>query len=188
MYSAKRLPVTATSQGFSAIELVVVIVLLGIVGAVVIPRFMAPDAFDQMVARDSLLTTLRAAQQAALGRSDITFEINRAGAAWHLEVKEAGTTLRELRFSADNISLETGSPIASGDVCATSLDTAVASDFELAFDAVGNLKRFGNTGVAGSPIHVDESFNGVRICLNDTDALSICVSPAGYAYAGSCDA
>lgn len=175
-------------RGYTVIELVVSIVLLGIVAAVVIPRFMAPNAFDEPVARDGLLTTIRAAQQAALGRDDVTFEIDRTGSAWHLQVKDSGSTLREFEFSAENIILETGSPASSNDTCSTSFDTAVANDFELSFDAMGNLGEFSNTGVPGAPVAVDDDFNGVRICLNDTDALSICVSPAGYAHAGNCDA
>ncbi|MGV3593475.1 MAG: type II secretion system protein [Gammaproteobacteria bacterium] len=175
-------------HGYTVIEMVIVIVLLGIVAAVVVPRFMAPNAFDEPVARDGLLTTIRAAQQAALGRSEVTFEIDRIGDTWHLEVKDSGSMIRELMFSAEDIVLETGSPAASSDVCSSGFDTAVANDFSLSFDAVGNLSEFTNTGVPGAPVAVDGNFNGVRICLNDTDALSICVSPAGYAHAGNCDA
>lgn len=175
-------------RGFTIVELIIVIVLVGITAVVIVPRFMAPGGIDEAIARDGLLASLRAAQQAALGRDDVTLEIDRTGDAWHLEVKDAGNTLRELEFSARNIILETGSPAATSDVCSTAFDTAVANDFTLTFDALGNLGEFNNTGVPATPVAVDDNFNGVRICLNDTDALSICVSPAGYAHAGNCDA
>lgn len=174
-------------KGFTIIELVVVIVLVGIVGAVIISRFVGPNAFEIAAAQDGLLTTIRAAQQAALGRTDATlvaFEIDQSGGDWVLTARDGATTLRTLELPADNIVLETGSAVASADTCATGFDTAVSGDFELVFEKKGNLDEFTNNGTTEM---VDAMFNGVRNCVNDSPALSVCVSPAGYAYAGNCD-
>ncbi len=172
------------SQGFTIVELVAVIVLLGIVGVVVIPRFLAANAFDEIAARDGLLATLRAAQQASLGRNPVTFEINTAGDDWVFVAKSGGNVVSSFEVPTRSVVIETGSPAASGNTCANDFDDAIDPNFELLFSAKGDLETFTN---AGAPISADTSFNGVRICLNDTVASSVCVSRAGYAYAGNCD-
>lgn len=171
-------------KGFTIIELIGIIVLIGIVGVVVTGRFLRPNKFDEAAAADGLLTTIRAAQQAALGRSAVTFEVGLAGGEWLFMAKSGANTLRTFRVPAESVLLETGAPASSGDTCATGFDTALDPNFQLAFDDLGNLASFTN-GLAVYP--VDASFNGVRLCVNDTVAVSACVSPAGYAYAGNCD-
>ncbi len=172
------------SRGFTIIELVTVIVLIGIVGVAIVARFLTPNAFNEGAAADGIITTIRAAQQAALGRATVTFEINSGSGEWVFEAKDGGSTIRSFEVTADNVILETGSAVASGNTCPNAFDTAVAGDFQLAFDNKGNLASFTNGGVtelAGA------TFNGVRICLNDKVDVSACVSPAGYAYVGNCD-
>lgn len=172
------------SKGFTLVELIVVLVLVGIVGVVVIPRFLAPNAFNEAAAQDGLIATIRAAQQAAIGRTDVSFEIASGGGDWMFTAKSSTTTLRTFEVPVSDVVLETGSAAASMDSCATAFDTAVAGDFSLAFKGDGYLESFTNDGTTEM---VDAAFNGVRICLNDSVAASVCVSPAGYAYAGDCD-
>lgn len=173
-----------TRNGFSIVELIVVLVLVGITGVVIISRFMSPSTFSDISARDALITGIRSAQQAALGRASVTFEINQSGGNWVLETRVSGTPIRSEQISATDVVLETGSAVASANTCATSYDTAVASDFELKFNAKGDLTEFTNNGTTEL---VNNSFNGARICVNDTNTFSMCVSPVGYAYAGNCD-
>ena len=54
-----------TGKGFTLVELVVVIVLVSIVAVSAVSRYLTPSAFDAAGVRDGLITTLRAAQQAA---------------------------------------------------------------------------------------------------------------------------
>jgi prepilin-type N-terminal cleavage/methylation domain-containing protein len=53
-------------HGFTLIELVMVMVLLGIVTAVVAPRFSGTDTFSVHVVRDQILSAFRYAQQHAM--------------------------------------------------------------------------------------------------------------------------
>jgi len=159
-------------------------VLLGIVGVVVIPRFLAPNAFNEAAAQDGLLATIRAAQQAAIGRATVTFKATSDGNDWTFAALSGATALRTFSVPVSDVKLETGSAASSVNTCATDFNTAVENDFTLAFKADGNLASFTNDG---STETVDATFNGVRVCLNDTVASSVCVSPAGYAYAGNCD-
>jgi prepilin-type N-terminal cleavage/methylation domain-containing protein len=176
-----------SNKGFTVIELIVVIVLVGIVSAVVLPRFVAPNAFDEIAARDGLIATVRAAQQAALGRNPVTFEINAAGGDWVFVAKSGSNIIRTFEVPSGSVVLETGSPAVSSNTCANDFDTLIdpnSPNFTLLFSEKGDLKTFTKPG---GPISVDNSFNGVRICLNDTVQSSVCVSRAGYAYAGNCD-
>lgn len=54
------------SAGFSLIELVVVIVLLGIVAAVAMPRLQGGSGFDERGFRDQVMAALRYAQKSAV--------------------------------------------------------------------------------------------------------------------------
>ena len=173
-------------RGFSVIELVVVIVLTGIVGMVVISRYGPPDSFEIQGAQDALLTTIRQAQQAALGRSNVSFTIDSGAGTWEFAVSSGVDVISTQEVPSAGIKIETGSTVWTTDTCAagSSFNTAVGS-FELEFDPEGNLASFNNTGVGLQSM--SPTFNGVRICLNDTVTYSVCVSPAGYAYEGNCE-
>lgn len=53
------------TKGFTLIELVAVLVLLGIVSVVVLPRFLGRDGFAEYALRDELVAAYRIAQQRA---------------------------------------------------------------------------------------------------------------------------
>ena len=172
------------AKGFSLVELVIVILLLGITGAVVYSRLASPNAFSPLATQDALVSTIREAQQLSLGRDNITYEIDLVADEWLFSAKSNGSTLRTSRIAANGVTLETGSAVASGDTCSSGFDDAVAGDFELSFDGKGNLSSFTNNGATEN---VDALFNGVRLCINDDDALAVCVSPGGFAALGDCD-
>ncbi len=65
----------APASGFTIVELVAIIVIIGVLGVVAIARYVSPNAFNEQGAQDALITSIRQAQQAALGRSDVSFEI-----------------------------------------------------------------------------------------------------------------
>jgi hypothetical protein len=52
----------------------------------------------------------------------------------------------------------------------------------IAFGGLGDLRTSGVTGSTGAIT------SAVRICINDSATMSVCVSPSGFAYAGDCDA
>lgn len=173
-------------HGFTLVELIVVIVLLGIVSVVVVARFLNPNAFNQQAATDALVSNIRFAQQASLGRSDVSFTIEQQSGEWIFTALADTDVLSELAVSTGNVRLETGEPVWTGDTCASGSSFNVPVDnFELVFDSQGNLASFSNTTVGTEPMA--PTFNGVRICVNDTVSASVCVSRAGYAHVGNCD-
>ncbi len=167
------------SKGFSIIELIVVIVLLGILAAVVFPRMLGPSGFEEAGARDAVISIARGAQQLALGRSDVTFRIEQAGGEWLFTARAGGDVLRSARIPAANVSLETGATTA-GLVCASDFSIPVSNSFTVSYDSLGNATEFSNGGPG------DAVSNGVRICINRSTALSVCISPGGYAHQGDC--
>ncbi len=78
------------------------------------------------------------------------------------------------------------------DSCAsgTRFDSDIAG-FRIEFDNQGNIATFDyDANPEPGPQATDDplfDFNGVRICVNDVVASSVCVSPAGYAYEGNCE-
>lgn len=168
-------------RGFSLVELVVVLLLTGIVAAVTFSRLGAPNSFNALATRDAIISTARAAQQLALGRTNVTFEIDPSGGDWLLTAKSGATVVRTATVPANSVILETGTTITAGD-CASGFDDAVTSNFLVNYDGLGNATSFTNSVAA--PVTID---NGVRICVNDDVSFSVCISPAGFASAGDCD-
>ncbi len=173
-------------SGFSIVELVIVIVLIGIVGTVAVSRFLTGSAFNAAGTQDAIISISHATQQAALGRDDASFQIDASGGDWIISAVAGSppSIVRSISIPAKNVILETGSAVASGNTCANAYDTAVMNDFVVNYDRKGDLIDFTNNG---STETVDASFNGIRLCINDNPVFSVCISPAGYAYEGDCD-
>ncbi|OGT74681.1 MAG: hypothetical protein A3H44_03305 [Gammaproteobacteria bacterium RIFCSPLOWO2_02_FULL_57_10] len=74
--------------------------------------------------------------------------------------------------------------------CSTPPDSDnVATDdkpLHVEFDALGDLMIGGV--VDGTPAYPVDVTTGMRICLNNDPVMSICISAAGFAYTGNCDA
>ncbi len=181
-----KLSISYHQKGFSLVELIIVIILLGIVGTVAFSRFVSGSAFNAAGTQDAIISISHATQQASLGRDNTSFQINASGGDWIISAVAGSptVTIRSINIPAKNVILETGSAVASGNTCANAYDTAVMNDFVVNYDRKGDLVDFTNNGTTET---VDASFNGIRLCINDNPVFSVCISPAGYAYEGDCD-
>lgn len=164
----------------------VVIVLLALLGGAAMSRLMAGSAFDAMAARDSMISIARTAQQHAFGREAVEFQVlhDTGAGQWRMRASaDAGATLlREAAVADRAVSIETvasGSTPGPADTCAGAFDDPV-DDLKVSFDGSGNVKAFSNAGQALGVA------NGIRLCVNDSEVLSACLSPAGYAHEGAC--
>ncbi|MEQ9210732.1 MAG: type II secretion system protein [Pseudomonadales bacterium] len=169
--------------GFTMVELVIIIVLLGIVATVAMSRLLRGDAFNAFVLRDQIISLSHTAQQASLGRDNVIMTITPDGAGsvtLTTAYNGGATTIESVVLDMNSVSL-------TGDVndtssCATPPGSAIttASPFTLRFTPLGDLGASGFG--AGTAVT-----SAVRICLNNSVTDSVCLSPAGFAYAGDCD-
>lgn len=76
--------------GFTLVELVVVILLVGIISVFVLPRFFASNVFVERRVKDELISALRYTQQLSMNRGeDHRLQINAANYTFHRDA--AGT-------------------------------------------------------------------------------------------------
>ena len=108
-------------SGFTLVELVVVVLLIGIIGFVAGPRFVKTDAFAERRAADEILSALRFTQQMAMAR----------GGGIQLRLNSNSYTVEE----TDGTPLQ--SPDRSGTYSKNLPNGVTASAITLAFDGLG---------------------------------------------------
>lgn len=172
------------SAGFTIIELVVVIFVLGVISVTAMSRFSDENAFTGIVVRDQIISQARRAQQGAFGRSPITMVFTPAGSEATLEVLQGSAALSSSTFPIDSLTITGDTDVT--DSCASTAGTNVtgAAPFTLTFGELGNLVA--SSGVAGAG-SFGAPTTAVRFCINEDVNYSVCFSPAGFAYAGDCD-
>jgi MSHA pilin protein MshC len=170
--------------GFTLVEMVLVLLILSVIGAVAMSRILGGNNFNGLIVRDQIISLARTAQQNALGRANVSMTItpNVGGDSVTIVTSYAGGNIGSSTTPLDNVSL-------SGDINNTA-SCAVTSGV----DAITNTApltltfgEYGDLGVSGVTGSTGAVTSAVRICLNDTASESICVSPSGFAYAGDCD-
>lgn len=174
------------NSGFTIIEIIVVILVISILGTVVVSRLSDTNSFNGIILRDQIISLARVAQQSSLGRADVELTItpNASGSNVIIEAKAGATVIETASTSIQSLSLkgdvdETASCSEGG---ASTLSNS--APMRIAMVALGDL---GDSGVVGSGYPSAVS-SAVRICINDDPALSVCISSAGFAYIGDCDA
>lgn len=175
-------------RGFSLVELVVVMILLGIMSAVVMGRMLRSDSYDAIIVRDQVISLSRVAQQHALGRTDVALVVEPAGSDLSIRVESGDSSARRVIQQAEvaRSQVRLGADVNQTASCAlTSAGESLEAGrrLKLDFDALGNIVD-GTVGLASAsstPIS-----HGARLCINDAVALSVCWSPSGYAYVGDC--
>jgi MSHA pilin protein MshC len=179
-------------NGFTIVEIVIVLVIVSILAATVFTRFLDNDTFNSIIVRDQIISMARIAQQASLGRADVSLTITpTAPDSVTIDVSEVGGSIQSVVLDLSGVSLrgdintlvsnQTPSCAASGGIN----PIAALTPMTINFDELGDLAASGVTGATGAIT------SALRICLNNdanVNTDSVCVSPAGFAYAGSCDA
>lgn len=163
-------------EGFTIIELITVVVLLGILSMVAFSRFVQPSAFAPGVVAHGVVAETRLAQQRASSRRDavVTLTVDRSGADWRfVHSTDLDGAVRTELIGAANTTLQAQSGIANGAVDA-------ANPLVLRFNADGDLSLVSIGAAIGDPAQ------GVGIVLAGDSNRELCVYSTGYAVEEPC--
>lgn len=178
-------------HGYSAIELVIVILIIGIISTVTVGRLLEGDTYNASVVRDQIVSLARSGHQRSLGRSDLALIVRPNGNK--IEIITAEDFVDAQDFTSLQASLiDARSVVVSGDVnitasCEVTPGADVLSNatpMVIQFNELGDLYRGGVTSSSGYPI---AATTAIRLCVNNDPLVSVCFSPAGFAYAGDCE-
>ncbi len=152
-------------KGFSLVELIITLIVLGILVITVVPKFFTAEVFDSYTTRDRIMNALRVTQQRAMHNT--------------------GSSCHKLYFT--NLTVAPPSP----DNCSSAIDIINNPDYLIvAIDSTATsttISRVDGTGVSFSQMTFDEmgtpSTNCINTCQIDLGEAKICISGVGAIYA-----
>lgn len=168
------------ATGFTVIELVITVLILGIVSAFAMTRIMGGDNLDAAIVSDQLVSMARSAQQKALGRSDVQLRVQPVGNNLDISIADSTGIVESASVASGSISLFGDvNQLSACNVAPSGALITNASPMVLNYNSLGDLL---NGGVGGA----SAVETGARICLEPDTSLSVCISASGYAYRGDC--
>lgn len=176
---------SASSQGFTIVEIIVVILLVSLLSTVAMSRFIGGNTFNAAILRDQIISLSRIALQSSLGRKDVTLTItpNPGGSEVTITVADINGTIESSTISLDSLTSFSGD-INQTASCAVTPAAGVITNVTPMTIAFGSLGQLEDSGVTGNVAAIT---SGLRLCINNEVNNSICMSPSGYAYKGDCD-
>jgi len=160
--------------GFTIVELVVVLLLLGILSVTALSRFVEPDAFaPRTIVAVVLAQGHYAAQSAQASSDDVTLRVSRVGTTWQTDVSDSVVNLRMSAVDVANTRIEVAN---DGNV----YDLDAASSLALTFTDDGELLS-GSVGVSVLNLGA-----GTEVRIIGDSSQIVCFYPTGYASARAC--
>ncbi len=166
-------------DGFTVVELVAVLLLLGILAATAMSRMVGSNAYAPALVSQQLIALGRLAQQTALSRQDasISLDVDQNAGDWRFRVLvddgSSVVTAHEERADLANTSLT----VSNG---ALSASLGPAASLRLVFDGVGDLAA---GTVAATVLNTG---SGVSVTASGDSVSSVCIGSTGHAYRGNC--
>lgn len=148
------------TAGFTTIELVVVILLLGIMAVAVIPKMADRSVFEEMGFRGQVLATLRHARKTAIAsRRHVCVAIDGTGVTLTLDPR-VPENLTGAVDCTSNLSVPGGCSGAANKVCTPSGVALSAVPGSFAYDPLGRSTAAATVTVSGQPAITVEQETG----------------------------
>jgi MSHA pilin protein MshC len=156
-------------QGFSMIEMVTVLVLLGVLGAAAFSRFGNTSSYTEAIVQQELLAYFQLTQRVAVAHQDSTtsFTLTRNGDQWDIALQFDGQTVNDQLNAEQIITVQLNSFSAD-------LDEGVTYRAEYSDD--------GDLVAVTSPTNLSVT-HSVQFSIG---SRALCIAPTGFAYEGSC--
>lgn len=146
-------------RGFTLIELVSIIVILGIISVTVAPRFMGRSGFAELALRDEIIAAFRFAQQRAM--------YDQSGNCYRVVINSSG-----LQIERNSTTINSNHDISfAGDYQGLAADVNTTY-----FDGLGNAYTIDCPPAVGSSALV----TATTINITGGEAVSLQVHPTGY--------
>jgi MSHA pilin protein MshC len=164
-------------KGFTLIELIIVIILVSILSALGVGVFSGTDGFSARVSSDLWLTSLRLSQRLALMKQNssqlVSMGITQSSDNWNISVDFDGTQLNSFDVERNRVDFH-----SSTSDFASSCDALPDASFPMTFyfDGYGDFVNSSRVQLLAN----------TRLCFAGGESVELCISPSGYAYAGTC--
>ena len=160
--------------GFTIVELVVVILLLGILSVTALSRFVEPSAFAPRTITGALLAQAHfAALSAQTSADDVDLVILPSAGDWSMDVSIVGVSQRSTEVVVANTRIE----VTNGALVA---DVDTANALAVTFSGDGEI-----TGAALGATTLNPAL-GVQIRVIGETTRTVCLHPTGYAGQEGC--
>ena len=157
----------SNSNGFTLIELIVVIILIAIMAATVVPKILTSKDFEEYTYRDELITKLRAIQLRAMQQTN-------SSACQLIQVELSTIGLR-----ATTLNAATCEATYAGDTTTVSVDNNHSVSFAVSED----LASFSFSSL-GKPLGcVAISPCEITLTVSGQSSLDVKINSEGYVYA-----
>jgi len=170
-------------QGFTLVELVTIMIILGILSIAVYPRFQGSSGFSEFTYQARLVSALRSLQVQAMqdSRSNLCFQLNfvngTASPAFGVPTRDFSSA-NALNTCAGSIDFN-----ASGSVGTRSIELNDRGIELQAKDGTTAITSIGFTSM-GRPITNQTSCaNGCTVTFSNLETVSVCVKSQGYVHA-----
>jgi MSHA pilin protein MshC len=156
-----------SSSGFTLIELVAVMVVLGVLAVTAVPRFSGSQDFEAYSARDQIIAAARMAQQYAMydRAAGACYRLNIA--ANRLQVQAAGVNIGPSQGWRDGIDIDAAIAINGG--------AGPGANVSVFFDGLGNAID-ACPAAGGSPTATTITMTpfGLNVCINAVGYINAC--------------
>lgn len=174
----------ADQRGFTFVELVTVIALLGIVSVVALPRLVGSNAFGGEEVLRQFIAGARLAQQQAMAHTNgaVALDVSRDASGYHYAVTLTTGGTAQTLFAADAKFANVSVNVAAG---ALSSALNIGQSLQFVFTPRSDLSAVSLNGVAGS---INGGVALMIIGQQSTGPVQslACVAASGYAHRGTC--